>query len=1271
MMKRSFVFRLVLMMSALVMFSHCKGPESQGEAATEEPAYHPRISGFTSGTISATSSIRVLLTQELERDVEPMAAIPEKLFSFSPGIKGEAYWVDNKTIEFRPEGVLPSGQHFKADFRIGQLMELPAGQRVFSFSFNIIPQSFSLELKGFEAYDMYDPTLNVVKGVMHTADFLAHETAVEMIRAKQNGRSLPVSWEHDASGRGHTFTIDSVQRLETPAEVLVEAEGKPAGIEQKEQQVINIPAIGDFSLVDVRVVQQPEQYIAVIFSDPLKKNQNLQGLIHFQDDQNLRYLIEGNEVRVYPGGRLQGTRQLHIEEGIRSHKDYRFTNPAVHTLAFEDIKPALRLTGKGVIMPESEGLIFPFEAVNLSKVDVRVIRIYEDNVAQFLQQNQLSGEYQIKRAGRLIHRQTITLSSDRPLDTGKWNAFSLDLAEIIKTEPGAIYRVELGFLKNYSTWPCPDQPQEGDDLTSMNQPMDDDLNKEMAYYDAPNVHYEGYDSYYAWNWAEEDNPCHDAYYGKRRWVSRNVLASDLGIIAKAGTDHSMTFAVTALSTTKPMSDVTLEVYNFQQQLITSVYTDNEGLASVKLDSKPFLLVAKHKEQRGYLRLDDGSSLSLSRFDVDGNKIQHGIKGFIYGERGVWRPGDSLFVMFVLEDRLRKLPADHPVVFEMINPMGQVVQRLSRTQGQNGFYRFSTATGNDAPTGNWRGKVTVGGVTFSKILKVEAIKPNRLKIDLDFGKDKLVAGRDESATLKVNWLHGAVARNLRANVAVTLQQVPTQFPEYRGFVFDDPSRSFSSEEITIFEGRINEQGQAEVTPDFGVKSSAPGMLKAGFVARVFEESGDFSIDRFSMPYSPFRYYVGIRPPEGRGYNNMLETDADHKIEVVTVDADSQPVSRNNLEVQVYKIEWRWWWDASENNLASYIGSSRAQLVHTEMVSTTNGKGEFVFRINEPDWGRYLVRVSDPQAGHSTGKVLYIDWPGWAGRARTQDPSAAAMLSFTLDKEKYQVGDPVTVTIPAGHEGRVLVSLETGSRVLRTFWAQASGPETTVNFQATPEMTPNAYVHVSLVQPHSRMTNDLPIRLYGVMPLFVEDPATLLQPQIKMPGSLTPEEMAEVQISEASGKKMAYTIAMVDEGLLDLTRFATPDAWSSFYAREALGVRTWDMYDHVLGAFGGRIEKVFSIGGDEDAGGKPEVQANRFPPMVRFMGPFTLEKGSTNKHSVSIPKYVGSVRVMVVAGNQGAYGNAEKSVPVKKPLMVLATLPRVLTPAETVKLPVTVF
>ena len=139
-------------------------------------------------------------------------------------------------------------------------------------------------------------------------------------------------------------------------------------------------------------------------------------------------------------------------------------------------------------------------------------------------------------------------------------------------------------------------------------------------------------------------------------------------------------------------------------------------------------------------------------------------------------------------------------------------------------------------------------------------------------------------------------------------------------------------------------------------------------------------------------------------------------------------------------------------------------------------------------------------------------------------------------------------------------------------------------------------------------------------------------------------------------MTYTIAVVDEGLLDLTRFKTPNAWDSFYTREALGVRTWDIYDDVIGAYGGKVNQVFSIGGDADLGGGKAKKANRFKPVVMYYGPFELGKGDSKTTSIKLPKYIGSVRTMVVAANaeKSAYGMAEKATQVRSPLMVLACL-----------------
>ena len=154
-------------------------------------------------------------------------------------------------------------------------------------------------------------------------------------------------------------------------------------------------------------------------------------------------------------------------------------------------------------------------------------------------------------------------------------------------------------------------------------------------------------------------------------------------------------------------------------------------------------------------------------------------------------------------------------------------------------------------------------------------------------------------------------------------------------------------------------------------------------------------------------------------------------------------------------------------------------------------------------------------------------------------------------------------------------------------------------------------------------------------------------------------------------MAYTLAIVDEGLLDLTRFRTPDPWQAFNAREALGVNTWDLYNYVVGTYGGRIEQLFSIGGDDALNKGPKAIVNRFKPVVQFAGPFLLKKGEKRQHTYKMPNYNGRVRVMVVAGNGEAYGNTEKSVLVRKPVMLLGTLPRVIGIGEEMVVPATVF
>ena len=564
---------------------------------------------------------------------------------------------------------------------------------------------------------------------------------------------------------------------------------------------------------------------------------------------------------------------------------------------------------------------------------------------------------------------------------------------------------------------------------------------------------------------------------------------------------------------------------------------------------------------------------------------------------------------------------------------------------------------------------VGGTAFHKSLRIETIKPNRLKITLALPTILQASSKDVYAPLTSSWLTGATASRLKAKVEMSLSKVNTQFKNYGQYLFNNPATDFTTVRADVFNGVLDAEGRAGVNIQLPVATGAPGMLNATLTTRVFEPGGDASIYSQTVPFSPFTSYVGINLNQPKG--KYIETDKDHVFDIVTVNDQGQPVNRSNLEYKIYRISWSWWWENGEESFGTYINNSSITPVASGNLQTTGGKASFKFRINYPDWGRYLVYVKDRESGHATGGTVYIDWPDWRGRSNKTDPSGIKMLAFSLDKDSYEIGETATAIIPAAAGGRALVSLENGSTVLQQQWLEVSDQgDTKLTFKITPEMAPNVYLHISLLQPHAQTVNDLPIRMYGIAPVFVTNRQTILQPQIKMPEVLRPETDFNVTVSEKSGKPMTYTLAIVDDGLLDLTNFKTPDPWNEFYAREALGIRTWDMYDDVLGASGGRYSSLFSTGGDASL--KPaDAKANRFKPVVKFIGPFYLAKGKQQTHTLKLPMYVGSVRAMVVAGQDGAYGNAEKTAFVRTPLMLLSTLPRVLSTQEEITVPVNVF
>ncbi|APZ45396.1 hypothetical protein BW723_03355 [Polaribacter reichenbachii] len=1257
----------------LMIFS-CKKEEIKPDNIYKFKDY---ISYTTSGIISTSGTIGVNFAKDVEGwnvDQE----ISSDIISIKPYVEGKVKTLNKHAFVFTPDENLDADTEYTVTINLSEIYKnIPQEYKKYTFQFKTIAPNFNIQTNTLQSYS---GAYQYLEGVLKSADIISLNNAKKLIKASQNGTQKNIVWnESFDKGKVFEFKIDSIQRFEDDSRLEITWNGEAIQSENKGENEIVIPGKNNFNVLSVKIQKFNEQYISINFSDALKKQQNFDGLVTIQNVKKPRFIVNGNELKVYSENKFQGDVLVSVFQGIQNTDNYRLKDTYKETITFEQKKPQIRAISNGTILPNSKDLKYNFEAINVKEVDVRIIKIFEDNVLQFLQENNInsSTDYDIKRVGRRVAKETITLVADEKNNTQKWKAYSIDISKMVAVEPGAIYRIELSFNKNQVFYHCSESVvftndsndfdeeyyEEYDDFSD----IEDEEEREQLYWDNKLYDYKNYN----YNWRDRENPCTDSYF-RNREISQNLLASNLGIIAKKGENDDYFFAVTNILDTNPVAGTTIKLYNYQQQEIASGTTNTDGIVTINSTKNAAFAIASKNNNKAYVKLFDGNSLSLSKFDVSGGKTQKGLKGYIYGERGVWRPGDNIFLTFLLNDADNKLPKNHPVKLEVTDPSGKLVYKKVTSENLNNFYTFNVKTAQEAKTGNYSAKISVGGAKFYKTLKVETVKPNRLKIKVDFDDEILSSKKPIKGILDVKWLHGTPAKNLKAEIKAKVSTTNYSFKNYNDYVFSDPSRTFYSEEINVFDGKLNETGIANINSNLKVGKNAPGMLNVQFLVRAFENGGDFSIDAFSKKYAPFNSFVGLKSPEGNRYGSFF-TDENQTFSVVSVDENGSPVQRDEIEIEVYQIKWRWWWSSSEDNLSRYTSSSYHSKYKTLKIATNaKGKGSFKLNIPDRDRGRFLIRVIDKKSGHATGRTAYF-YKNWWQNSSSGDKDAAKMLVFSADKESYNVGEIAKITFPSGSKGRALISIENGTKVVETKWVKTEKGMTSLEIPINKNMTPNVFVNISLLQPHLVSENDLPIRLFGVIPILVEDKNTKLQPEIKMADELQPEKEFTVKVSEKNNKPMTYTLAVVEEGLLDLTRFKTPNAYSEFYKREALGVKTWDVFDDVIGAYSGSVDQVFAIGGDGSLAKGKNQKANRFKPVVKFLGPFNLEKGSTKEHKIILPNYIGSVRTMVVAGNVSneAFGNAEKATPVKKPLMVLATLPRKLSPKEKVTLPISVF
>lgn len=1203
------------------------------------------VSHVTSGIISSGEPIRVRFVESVVKENQVGSVLKKEVFSFGPEIQGVAAWKDRRILEFKPNHRLPFRKKYYGELRLQELLPHYKDLQPLKFKFEVAGREIETFDGDFQLVDATDPKRLFYKGTVSFTETVGLEGVKRAVALQMGAAEIPLTWKVEEKDRRFAFVSETLKRPDRTVQFTLRVDKDPVELSRDFEKNFSLGPLADFKVTEIRKSDQGKRPgLEIRFSDEIDQQQDITGLVRVEPAVDFTQKMMGKSIHL-SGDFAFGTAYTLKISGIRSRWGARLRQEVRKEVDFEDQKPRLAFLSDGVFLPTANLQKIGFKTMNVKTVNLEVKRVFESNLGQFLQtesleagrqRNQSFSDYEVNRVGVTVARQKLTIGTVK----NRWLKHELDLKKLIRPGEKGLFLLKLSFGKN-------DMLYSG-------------LSNERRYY-------YGRDYY--------NNPNSHGYLYRHGQIFKPVILSDIGLTYKMGTRQHLVFA-THLPNATPLEGVKVTLRTFQNQVISSKHTNVDGeVIFDDVKEKVFYIEAEKDGQRSLVKPAE-MAWNLSSFDTGGAEVSPDeTRAFIYTERGVYRPGDEINLCLIARNRDDTFPANHPVTLEIYNPKNQLVSTQTSKTADDGFYHFKFQSREEDLTGNWRAKFLVGSRTFFQVLKIETVVPNRLKVKFEPEKEKLESG-DQCIRMKVvaNYLFGAPAAALKAEISVNLKHWLKQFKNFPGYIFNNEAINFKSIQTNVFEGPLDEQGRTRIDWQLPPLTSVPSAVRAQITARVFDKGGrPTRMDHF-IPIDAYRNYVGLERPKFKyGYTRV---GAPVTLRGILVDTGGKPVSGRSLKYRIYRNARYWWWeyDSEDDFRIRFKKDSNTRLAKEgEIISRSK---PFAFEFNPENFGEYLLEVEEMiPGGHRAGFFFRAYYWGDA----PVGAESAGTLTLKSDRETYRPGDRAVVSFPTPEKGTILMTVEKGNQVLDTRVQEvvAASGESRIEIPVTREMLPNAYVSVSVLQPHSQTLNDRPIRMYGVIPLLVRESATIQTVDIKMADQLSSNQDFGIDIQTADGKATQFTVAVVDEGLLDLTRFATPDPWAQFYQKQRLAIRTFDLFNFVIGANRGDVFKLFSIGGDFDEAAayrssqlEPRRE-KRFKPVSMFKGPIKTDGKGKARVVFHMPNYIGSVRVMVVSADRDRYGKADKTVPVKTDLMVLPTLPRVLGPEDLFKVPVSVF
>jgi uncharacterized protein YfaS (alpha-2-macroglobulin family) len=746
----------------------------------------------------------------------------------------------------------------------------------------------------------------------------------------------------------------------------------------------------------------------------------------------------------------------------------------------------------------------------------------------------------------------------------------------------------------------------------------------------------------------------------QRWI----FDTDLMLTSFSGQDGLHVF-VRSLRTAKPVAGAEVSL----------IATDNDELGVVKTDADgqavfaagltrgvgalaPRMLMAYLADDFTAMELNR-PGLDLSDQGVDGRDDAQAVDAFLYTDRGIYRPGETVDVTGLIRDRIGKALAPTPVSLRLVRPDGVEAGKWRLDPNEAGAVSQLIALSPSAARGTWRIEATLAGdktVIGAQDIQVQDFVPQRLKVALSSDAKALTPRNPARIAIDARYLFGAPAAGLavEGHVTFAVDPAPVADKNWRFGLVDDRLDA-APQDLTIAATDADGKAAALLGPGDITLPTTSLPLRATFDIGVVEPGGRITGNQFSLPVRVQPVLLGLRPTaDGARVAERQKAG----IEVALFSPDGARIARPRIDYRVialndnysyYSEGGQWRWQRSTKERPILIGNIAVDADRPGMIQTP-----------PLDWGRYRVEATDPETGVKSS--LYVN-AGWMTTA-TDNP-APEKVALSIDGAPVRPGATAHVRIKPPFAGEVLLTIA-NSRVFqaRTFSIPAEGK--TVDIEGSADWGPGAYVIASLYRPQASAEGHAPIRAVGTawLPLDMSD--RTLSVSIDAPTVARPRARVDVPVTvngAQPGEPVYVTLAAVDEGILQLTRFASPDPNAHYFGKRRLAVDIRDDYAHLID---GDAAEPGDIRQGGDAGGGAGLSVVPTKTVALYSGMIKVGRDGKAMVPLDLPDFNGGLRLMAVAFNASAIGHAEAAMPVRDPVVGEISLPRFLAPGDQARM-----